>query len=71
VCHVCFRTDVKKRPRFGKLHYPHRCPHGVWCVTGDRLLGVHANNTPVAGPNRCAECAKRIPWTAVKRDLSL
>jgi hypothetical protein len=55
-CHVCFRTDVKKRQFSGKQHYPHKCPHGVWCVTGDRLLGHHANNTPIAGPNRCERC---------------
>jgi hypothetical protein len=56
-CHVCERSDVRKMPRSGKKHFPHKCPHGVWCVTGDRLLGHHANNVPVAGKNHCAECA--------------
>lgn len=59
-CHVCGRTDVKKRPRAGKQHYPHKCPHGVWCVAGHRLLGSHANNVPIAGPGRCEACNRRL-----------
>ena len=68
-CHICFRTDVRKRPRAGKQHFPHKCPHGVWCVSGDRLLGTHANNTPIAGPNRCVACrdAARTRALAVLR----
>lgn len=55
-CYVCGRSDVRKMPRCGKRHYPHKCPHGVWCVTGDKLLGFHANRVPIAGKNRCEEC---------------
>lgn len=59
MCGVCGRADVRKMPRCGKRTYRHLCPHGVPCVSGDRLLGIHANNPPIAGKYRCDECWKR------------
>lgn len=59
-CHICFREDVKKRPFSGKKHYPHKCPHGKWCVTGHPLLGHHANNVQIGGSTRCEECVKAV-----------
>lgn len=50
-CWGCGRLDVKKRPRAGKLHYPHKCPHGIDCVAGDPLAGRAGNNWP-----RCVDC---------------
>mgnify|MGYP001571125143 FL=1 len=52
-CALCGRTDVKKRPRCGKYHYPHKCPHGRPCASGVPRLGEHAN-TP-----RCFPCINR------------
>jgi hypothetical protein len=58
-CRICGRHDVRKRPRAGKQHYPHKCPHGIWCVSGSRLNGIHANHPPQGGPNYCEQCLNR------------
>ena len=60
VCALCGRYTARM-PRTGKRHRPHKCPHGIWCARGDRLLGPHANNVPLMGPNRCERCAKDGP----------
>ena len=50
-CWGCGRIGVKKRPRHGKLHYAHKCSHGLDCVAGHRLAGIQGNNWP-----RCPDC---------------
>jgi len=64
-CGICGRVTARI-PRTGRRHYPHKCPHGIWCVRGTVLLGMHANHVPIAGPNRCARCATDGP--AARRD---
>lgn len=52
-CSLCGRSDARKRPRRGKYHYPHKCPHERPCASGVPRLGEHAN-TP-----RCFPCINR------------
>ena len=47
-CPLCGKR-TKRRARTGKLRYRHTCPHGVPCPMGDPLIGMHANQYPVAG----------------------
>lgn len=58
-CGVCGKV-VALRFEHGnaKARVPHKCPHGVPCVTGDKLLGMHANNPPVIGKYRCDKCTQ-------------
>lgn len=44
----------------GKARVRHKCPHGVWCVTGARLAGRQGiNRASAAGPHACRRCANR------------
>jgi len=63
-CQLC-GTKAKKRPIFkegpaaGKLRYPHKCPHGVWCIAGAMLGGKLGMNHPArGGKHYCPECVK-------------
>lgn len=50
ICEFCGRL-AKPTPRTGKKRFPHKCPHGEWCVRGHRLLGWHQNHPT------CVECS--------------
>jgi hypothetical protein len=50
VCHCCGREIARRNVGGGKALHRHKCPHGHWCVAGDRLDGHHANQP------RCREC---------------
>lgn len=50
---VAMRFMVNRRHGGGKARVPHRCPHGVPCAAGDRLLGTHANANTM-----CRECTR-------------
>ena len=49
-CELCGRP-ARPRPRCGKARYPHKCPHGLPCARGDKLLGIHQNHPT------CPQCA--------------
>lgn len=55
-CVLCGRKDVFRRPRSGKYHFRHKCPHGKWCDSGQPLRGQHGNSSlscyPCANLNR-------------------
>lgn len=58
-CLACGRTDVQKRPGRGKQRFPHKCPHGVSCITGSRLMPVGGINGPArGGPHYCPDCVE-------------
>lgn len=63
-CFACHRGVSAKRPRlgrFGKAKVRHKCPHGVWCISGRPEGAQGFNYAPTMGPARCLECywAKR------------
>lgn len=51
-CPMCGKT-VKLRPFNSKLRYSHKCPHGMDCDQGNRLIGVH---TFKPEHSRCDQC---------------
>ena len=54
-CRCCGRNIayrlIAPNIRHGKQMHPHKCCHGKWCPTGDKLLGQHVNLP------RCKYCA--------------
>ena len=49
-CGCCKRVVAFRNIAGRKARVRHKCPHGQWCITGDRLIGHHANQP------RCLEC---------------
>ena len=64
-CMVCGRIVFVKyaiqNNGGGKARARHLCPHGVVCITGvPPMYGEGHNDSPMAGPNHCKECKKRL-----------
>lgn len=53
-CGCCGRTVAYRyaHQSGGKQRVRHKCPHGTWCRSGDRLEGTHAIDS------RCPECKR-------------
>lgn len=65
-CFACGRLDVRKRPRAGKAHYAHHCPHGVPCIAGSPTMRVGGFNGPARGGRYyCPACVEA--YTARER----
>lgn len=67
-CHCCKRVVAwpAQAGRY-KRRVRHKCPHGQWCLAGDRLLGT-ASNWP-----RCLTClnARRAEYVCADGSIGL